>query len=169
MPTPYSTLATVTPTTGQIKASDIAQQITAYSFAPRGFLVAPATLASNSGGSTATAAPGADSGLVLTVTVPASRLIRVGFDGFLGSSVNTDSVFAILLKDGVLAANLVESCITRPSMATGMIFEENPSAGTHVYRVYFYRGSGTGTVFVYGGAIASGVAPMLYVEDMGGA
>jgi hypothetical protein len=169
MPSPYATLTAVTPATGQIKASDITQQINAYASLPRGLLTTPNTLVANSAGSTATAGPGTDSGLNITIVVPANRLVRVGFDGFLNSTVTTDSIFAVLLKDGILAANTVLTCLTRPSMATGMIFEEIPAAGTHIYRVYFYRASGTGTVNVIGGSITSGVQPALYADDMGAA
>jgi hypothetical protein len=167
MPSPFSTLTAVTPTTGQIKASDLTQVVTAYGNMPRGIIATATPLTASTAATTSTTAPGADSGMSVSITVPTGRRIRIGWDGFVGSSVVTDVISVYLLKDGTAAGNTVLACIAYAGDSTGMIFEEVPAAGTHTYRIYYVRNTGTGSVYIYGGAISTGVQPNLYAEDMG--
>jgi hypothetical protein len=169
MPSPYSTLTAVTPTTGQVKASDFAQMATAQPNQPQGLLAAPQHLDSNTGTTTfAGSSPVssfATTTLSYTLTIPANRRIRLGWDGFVGSSVSTDTVFVFLIKDGAA----VELAIAQAATAVGFVFEETPAAGSHTYDIRFSRNAGTGAVYLYGGSFNSGLQAQFYIEDVGAA
>lgn len=169
MPSPYGTLTAVTPTTGQIKASDYAQMATAQPNLPQGLLADPQVLSANTGTTTfAGTSPVSSmglSGLSFTTTFPANRRIRVGFDGWVQSSVSTDYVFVAVLKDGALAG----LSIGQAGTPVGVIFEDTPTGASHTYEIRFSRDSGTGAVYLAGGTLQSGVQGQFYVEDMGAA
>lgn len=166
MPSPYPTITPVTASVSQVKAADLVQMIPAIGNGPQGLLMAPAVLLANSGStafSGATWAGAQTTGLTLTYNFPAGRRIRVGWDGFVGSSVGTDSIFVLFGKDGVI------SCLSIAFAANecGIVFEDTPSAGSHTYEVRVSRDVGTGNVYMYGGNLQSGLQAQLYIEDMG--
>lgn len=166
MPSPYGTITAVTPTTGQIKATDVSQMVTAQPNLPQGLLGPVQTLAAATGTTTYAGSAWASEGLTglsFTYTFPANRRIRVGWDGFANSTVTTDTINVFIGKDGVNSALAILTATT----GGGVIFEDTPSAGSHTYEVRFARNSGTGAVSMSGGSLSSGVQAQFYVEDMG--
>ena len=101
----------------------------------------------------------------LTVTVPASRLIRISFWGVVYSSVAGDTA-EVKIKESttVLGGGLTAALLTNASGIFAYTLVSAPSAGSHTYKATIARATGTGNVVL----ACSATRPAHFVvEDLG--
>jgi hypothetical protein len=104
-------------------------------------------------------------GLTVTVTVVAGRRLKITGHCTLASTVATDTVELVLVKDGATAqlarfgnaqANILQFI--------DIFFVDTPTAGSHTYKLQADRQAGTGTLTMNAG----GTFPaFILVEDIG--
>ena len=109
-------------------------------------------------------------GLSVTVTIPAGRILRIAAHVWVLSTVAND-VGRVTLRDGVTSIalgtlpNLPVSASVGPTSDPATLLV-NPTAGVHTYKATLTRMTGTGTLTSQASA---GTPAWLSVEDMGAA
>jgi hypothetical protein len=129
---------------------------------PGGWIGEASAVANQTGITTETAL----TGLSVTVTVAASRLLRVTGHGRASRTVADGLMLGTIKEDGVAVGRWLHH---QPSAATEMgtghgFVLRRPAAGAHTYALFLERFSGTGTVATDAAASAPAY---ITVEDLG--
>lgn len=105
-------------------------------------------------------------GLTVTVTVAANRLLRITGHGRVSRTVADGLTLGTIKEDGAAVgrwAHHQPSAITETGNETGFVLRR-PAAGAHTYALFLQRFSGTGSVALDAAATAPAY---ITVEDLG--
>lgn len=132
-------------------------------FGPSGITLGYAQVV-NTQSTTNTVAPGDNlTGLVVTVTVPAGRRLRITGYGFFTSTAAAAARFVILDETNAFLSDSGADMSTTAAQAVTATAIVSPTAGTHTYRLAFRTNTGTLT---FGGY--STIPGFILVEDITG-
>lgn len=136
---------------------------TADANAMPGGLIGYAELTSSSSAFTATADV---SGLTLTLTPNASRVLRVAVDVMVQSTVANDTI-RVFIVSGATVLTFVDVDITSPNFnlrAARTVLVHSPASSSTTWKIQAQRTSGSGTTIV---AAAATTPAVFTIEDLG--